>query len=145
MSTLVDHNSVARWLSQIEVASEFLAHELLQKQLADGFERRIGQKQLRAAAAIFHVDAQLDEDGGVGGPRNRGKAGIGFEAIEHEIDRRQRFEGLAHVLEDHFRHALNECAFDGRIRPAFDAHRCRAAASAQKHVDDRIDEVRSQR
>ncbi len=34
------------------------------------------------------------------------KARIGFQAVQAEIDRRQRFEGGAHVLHDHFDHAL---------------------------------------
>ena len=76
------------------VAAELLAHELLQQQLADRFQRRVGQQQFDAPAAIFHVDAQLDQDGGVGGARDGGKARIGLEAVEREIDRRQRLEGL---------------------------------------------------
>ncbi len=58
-----------------------------------------------------------------------------------EIDRRQRFKGGAHVLQDHFDHALNQGAFDGGVGASFDAHRRRAAAPAQKHVDDGIDQV----
>ena len=141
ISTLVDHNSVARWLSQIEVAAEFLAHELLQQQLADRLQRGIGQQQFGAPAAVFHVDAQLDQDRGIGGTRDGGEARIGFQAVEREIDRRQRFEGGAHVLQDHFDHALHQGAFDGGVGTAFDAHRRRAAAAAQKHVDDGIDQV----
>ena len=76
------------------VAAELLAHELLQQHLADRFERRVGQQQLDAAAAVFHVDAQLHQDGGVGRPRDGGEARVGLQAVERESHRRQRLEGL---------------------------------------------------
>ena len=141
ISTLVDQSSVARWLSQIGIAAEFLAHELLQQQFADRFERGIGQQQFGAPAAVFHVDAQLDQDGGIGGARDRREARIGLQPVELEIDRRQGLEGLAHVLKDHLDHALDERALDGGVGPSLDAHGRGAAPSAQKHVDDGIDEV----
>ena len=67
------------------IAAEFLAHELLQQQLADRLQRRIGQQQFGAPAAVFHVDAQLDQDGGIGGPGDGGEARIGLQAVEREM------------------------------------------------------------
>ena len=132
ISTRVDHNSVAKWLSGIEIAAEFLAHELPQQQLADGFERRVRQHQLDAPAAVFHVDAQLDEDGGVRGPCDGGEARVRLEAIEQELHRRQRLEGLAHIGEDHLDHALHQRALDGGVGTAFDAHRWRRRGGRPK-------------
>ncbi len=64
------------------VAAELLAHELLQQHLPDRLERGVGQQQLDAAAAVFHVDAQLDQDGGVGGPGDGGEARVGLQPVE---------------------------------------------------------------
>ena len=69
------------------------------------------------------------------------KRGLVSRRSRREIDRRQRFEGGAHVLQDHLDHALHQGALDGGVGPAFDAHGRRAAAAAQQHVDDGIDQV----
>ena len=46
-----------------------------------------------------------------------------------------------HVLQDHLGHALHQRALDGGVGPALDAHGRGAAAPAQKHVHDGIDEI----
>jgi hypothetical protein len=54
---------------------------------------------------------------------------------------RQRFEGGARVVQHHLDHPLDQHPLDGGIGAALDAHGRRAAASAQQHVHDRIDQI----
>ena len=123
------------------VAAELLAHEVLQQHLPDRFQRRVRQQQFAAAATVFHVDAQLDENGRVRRLGDGGKARVRFDAVEFEVDSRQRIERLAGVVEDHLDEARHQHALDGGVGPAFDAHRNGAAAAAEQHVDDRVDKV----
>ncbi len=74
------------------VAAELLAHELLEQHLADRFQGGIRQQKLDTAATVFHVDTQLDQDRRIGRPGDSGKARIGFQTVEIETDRGQRFE-----------------------------------------------------
>ncbi len=123
------------------VAAELLAHELLQQHLADGLERGIGQQQLDAPAAVVHVDAQLDQDGGVGRPGDGGEARVGLQAIQVEGHLGQGLEGGLGVVQHHLDHPLHQHPLDGGVGAALDAHGRGAAAPAQQHVHDRVDQV----
>ena len=122
------------------IAAEFLAEEALQQDLAHRLQGRVRQQHFEPAAAIFHVDAQPRQHGGIGRPADRRKARIGLEPVEAESDRAQRIEGAGQIGEHDRDEALDQVALDGRVGPAFDAHRRRAAAAAEEHVDDRIDQ-----
>ena len=123
------------------IAAELLAHEHLEQNAADRLDRRVGQQQLDLAAAVFHVDAQPHQDRGVGGPRDRGKARIGLQPVDVELHRRQRLEGELGVGQHHLDHALDQVGLDRGVGPALDADRGLAAAAAEQHVDDRIDQA----
>ncbi len=123
------------------VAAELLAHELLQQHFPDRFQRRIGQKKLDSPAAVFHVDAKLDQDGGVGRPGDGGEARIGLQPVQVEGDGRQGFEGQAGVVQHHLHHPLHQHPFDRGVGAPLDPQGRRAATPAQQHVDDRIDQI----
>ena len=125
------------------VAAELLAHEHLQQHVADRLDRRVGQQQFDVAAAIFHVDAQPHQDRGVGRPRDRGEARIGLQPVDVELDRRQRLEGELGVGQHDLDHALDQIGLDRGVGPALDPDRALAAAAAEQHVDDRIDQARN--
>jgi len=80
------------------------------------------------------------DDGGVGRRAMVAKRGLGLQTLEAEVHLRQRIERGAHVAEHDVDQALDEVALDRRIGPAFDAHRRRAAAAAEQHVDDRVNQ-----
>ena len=123
------------------VTAEFLAHEHLQKQFANGFKRCIGQQQFDPTTTIFHVNAQLHEHGSICRAGNRRETRIDLKAIQAELDLRHRLKSNPEILQHHFQHALDQRALDGRVRTAFDTHRRRAPSSAEKHVNDRVDEA----
>jgi hypothetical protein len=68
------------------VAAELFAHEHLQQQFADRFERRVRQQQFDAPAAVFHVDAKFHKHGGIRRTRDRRKARIDLKTVEIEAD-----------------------------------------------------------
>ena len=105
------------------VAAELFAHEHLQQNGADRFDGRVGQQQLDRAAAVFHVDAQAHQNCSVGRPRDRGKARIGFETVDVELDRRQRLEGEFGVSKHDFDHALHQIGLDRGVGPALNTDR----------------------
>ncbi len=57
------------------------------------------------------------------------------------MDGGQGLEGLIGVIEHHLDHPLHQHPLDGGVGPPLDAHGGRSAAPAQKHVDNRIDQV----
>ena len=122
------------------IAAEFLAEEALQQDLAHRLERGVGQQHFEPAAAILHVDAQPRQHRGIGRPADGGEARIGLEPVEAESHRAQRIEGAGQIGQHDRDQALDQVALDRGIGPALDAHRRRAAAAAQQHVDDRIDQ-----
>ena len=133
------HSSSARWVSQIEVAAEFLAHELLQQQFAHRLQRGVGQQQLHPPAAVFHVDPQSCEYGCVREAADRGEARVHLQPFEAEGDRAERVEAGGQIGQHHLDQALHQGALDRGVGTAFDAHRRGAAAAAQQHVHDRVD------
>src|SRR5690606_6937845 len=76
------------------VAAELLAHEALKQDVADGFDRRVRQKESERAAPVLHIDRELDQDRGIGRARDGGEARIGFQPVNVEVHRRERLEGL---------------------------------------------------
>ncbi len=86
-----------------------------------------GQQQLGMAAAVFHVDAQAHEDRRVRRPRDRGKARIGLDPVDVQLDRRQRLERKLGIGEYNLDHAFDEVGLDGRIGTALDPHRALTA------------------
>ncbi len=86
-STSVFQSCSARWVSQIEVTAELFAHELLQQQFTHRFERGVRQQQFHAATAIFHIDPQPRQNGGVGQPADGGEARVNLQPFEPEGNR----------------------------------------------------------
>ena len=75
------------------------------------------------------------------GTADRGKARIGLEAVDRERDRRQRPERLLGIGQHDLDQALDQIGLDRGVGPAFDAQRSLAAATAEQHVDDRVDQA----
>ena len=75
------------------------------------------------------------------GLRDRGKARIGFQPVDRERHRRQRPERLLGIGQHDLDQALDQVGFDRGVGTAFDAQRGLAAAAAEQHVDDRIDQA----
>ena len=123
------------------VAAEFLAHEHLQQLLADGLDRGIGQKDLDLAAAVVHVDPEIDEDGGIGGTGDRGETRVGLETFEAEGDRGQRLERLLGIFENDLDHAPCQRQLDRGVGPPLDPDYAPCPPAAEQHVDHRVDEV----
>ena len=69
-----------------------------------------------------------------------GEARIGLQPLETEGHRRQRIEGSGKVVQHDRDHALDQVALDRGVGAAFDPHGRGAAAAAQQHVDDRVDQ-----
>ena len=85
------------------------------------------------------------QDRRIGRPRNGGEARIGLQPVDVELHRRQRPERQLGVGQHDLDHALDQIGLDRGVRPALDADRGLAAAAAEQHVDDRIDQVRIDR
>jgi hypothetical protein len=79
-------------------------------------------QQLNLAAAIFHVDAHLNQNCRIGRPADRGEARIGLQAINIEGDLGKRRKGRFGIIDQHLDHAANKVHLDRRVRAAFNAH-----------------------
>jgi hypothetical protein len=90
----VDHNSVARWLSQIESRPNFSPMNCCSSKLADGFERRIGQESSVRPPRSSMSMRNFTRMAALAGRAIAAKARIGFQAVERKRHRRQRLESL---------------------------------------------------
>ena len=118
------------------ITAELFAHEHLEQHGADRLDRRVRQQQFDRSAAVFHIDAQTHQNRCVCGPGNRGKARIGLEPIDVELDRGQRLEGELGICQHDFDHALDEIGLDGGVGSPLDPDRALSATTAEQYVDD---------
>ena len=88
--------------------TKLLTHEPLQQQVPDGLKCGVGNHKFHIAAAIFHIDAHLDQNCCIGRARNSGKARIGFKPVKIQCDIGQRLERHFHILQNHLDEALNQ-------------------------------------
>src|SRR5215208_3789672 len=127
------------------VASELLAHEALQEEIADRLDRGVGQKDLEHPSAPFHIELEGDQDRGVRRARDGGEAGIGLDPVDDELHRRERVEGKLRVAEHDLDHALDEAHLDCREGPSVETADGAAALAAQEQVQGGIGKARLDR
>ena len=105
------------------IAPELLAHEHLQQQVAGGLQGGVGDQELDGAAAVLEIDPQPEHDAAIAGPGDRGEARVGLHALEAEVDRRDRREGLAQIVQDQPDQPLDQGGLDRGVGPPLDPHR----------------------
>ena len=115
------------------------------RHVADRLDGRVGQQQLDIAAAVFHVDAQAHQDRGFAGREMAAKRGLVSSRSMVSLTGESGLNASSVSASTTSSMRLTRFELDRRIGTAFDPDGLLAAAAAEQHIDDRIDQARVDR